>query len=105
VRKTKSHIVGACILIAGLLFSQVVINLFHDRHDFHESISTKAESIQTHNEHCKVCSIDVLINLELIQSTEFRDSDHCTIANSFSPNFENFAFIALSEGRAPPIQR
>ncbi len=105
VKKSKSYIIIVYALIASLLVSQLAVNLFHDEHDFHESLSKKTESLQKHSEHCKICSIDVLINLELVQPIDIDNRIQLIAINAPSQVVANFAFVALSKGRAPPAQR
>lgn len=97
--------VGAYLLIGGLLFSQLAVNLFHDGHNFHEVLSKKTESLQKHSDHCKICSIDVLVNLELINPTGLASHLSATASNGPSQVMRSCASIALSKGRAPPVQR
>lgn len=105
MKKGKFHFAGAYLLIGGLLFSQLAVNLFHDGHNFHEILSKKTESVQKHSDHCKICSIDVLVNLELVNPTELANHLTAVVANAPTRAMSSFASLALSKGRAPPFQR
>src|SRR5579885_2274222 len=58
------HIASSFFLIGTLLFAQIGVNFFHRNHDVHQNKSITAPlkagkaSVQKHDEHCKVCSID-----------------------------------------------
>ena len=102
----RLHIILSGFLIANLVFSQIVINLLHDRHDAHEatieSQGGKA-SIQKHGEHCKVCSLDLLFNL--FKSTLFQfeiQQQRSLLIISRAVN-EKSTLVSFSQDRAPPV--
>jgi hypothetical protein len=106
LNKRRLHIVLSGFLIANLLFSQIVINLLHDRHDAHEAtieLPDGKASIQKHGEHCKVCSLD--IHFKLFKNNPFRLAPQqqdliLTIACVAS---EKLIPVSFSQDRAPPV--
>jgi hypothetical protein len=106
LRKRPSHIVFSSLLIANLLFSQVVLNFLHtkntEQHESTAGIEGGQFSIHTHREHCEVCSLDVLFNL-LIQPTAELES----LQLRFSPVSVLYFGVELTlvssvQDRAPP---
>jgi hypothetical protein len=99
------HIAASLFLAASVLFSQVGLGYFHDKHDAHEHID-QAHKDQTqlhkHGEHCKVCSIDLFFSLYLDSETIKVKTSHISIAPVASQ--ENLTSLPLSfiQGRAPP---
>jgi hypothetical protein len=106
VRKSKRHIITIIFLGAALLFNQVGLNFFHDRHDAHEYFEA-AKKNQTmllhHGEHCQVCSLEVLFNVVLPVSVELPQPVAVSeFAEKTLPQ-PVIVFTALSQGRAPPV--
>jgi hypothetical protein len=104
LRKKKQHIAIATLLLSSLLFGQLVVNLLHDRHDYHEVVShsQNGDSLQKHGEHCKVCSLDVLSNLLFSELDAPATHQHKNSFHSFSKTNELLVFVSYSQGRAPP---
>jgi len=73
VRRNKLYIVLIHLLGIGLLFNQVGLNFFHNKHDAHESyrIQNDKDQFHSHGQHCKVCSLDTLFHLYFEASPEF----------------------------------
>ena len=105
MRKKVIQITFPFILIANLLFSQIVVNLLHDRHDFHEPIVElqKGASIQKHGEHCKICSLDILFNLLVNPSTKINALPvKDTLIVPLVVDVRT-TLISFSQDRAPPV--
>jgi hypothetical protein len=98
-------------LIANLLFSQVVINLLHDPHDFHQPVSELQQelhkqgkaTVQEHGEHCKVCSLDILFNILPNPSTILDFSVPKVAAVIYAHVEAGQSVLSFSKDRAPPI--
>lgn len=98
------------ILIANLLFGQVIVNLLHDAHDFHQPVTELQKelhqqgksTLQKHGEHCKICSLDILFNL-LPASSQDIESFFATETVIYSHIAAEQANISFLHGRAPPI--
>jgi hypothetical protein len=106
VKKNRSYPFLVCFLAFNLLFNQVALNLFHNKHDAHQSYRLDGNDAQLlrHGEHCKVCALDTLFHLYFEASPEF--SFH-------QPKESSVAFLMLAKatashvfvkGRAPPFQ-
>ena len=104
VRKRIQHIVAIIFLGSSLLFNQVALNFFHDKHDAHEAYNAPTNKAQLvkHGEHCKICGIDTLFNL-------FSESP--TVLTSHRVNVDlvvfftepvKFISVSLYQNRAPP---
>jgi len=103
------HIASSVFLIGTLLFAQIGVNFFHNNHDVHQNKSITAPlkagkaSVQKHDEHCKVCSID-FFNHAFVASTLFF-ADYLFAADRVKTaiSYVEHTFISFSHGRAPPI--
>jgi hypothetical protein len=93
------------LLGAALLFNQVGLNFFHDRHDaheFHVAIQKDQTVLLNHGEHCKVCSVEVLFNIVLPVSVELNfPVDNPTFVEQVFPE-PVVVFTSFQPGRAPP---
>lgn len=105
MKKRGIHTIAWVILGAALLFNQVGLNFFHDRHDAHEYF-TATQKNQTmllhHGEHCQVCSLEVLFNVVLPVSTEIPAQEFTSEYSEGASREPVFIFFGLSRGRAPP---
>lgn len=105
MRQRRNHIVFVCLLAANLLFNQVGLYFFHNRHDAHEVLKQQTDEAQfhKHGEHCNVCALDTLFNLFFepaleinpAQSQESYQVDYTTGVQLASQRF--------SQNRAPPV--
>jgi hypothetical protein len=106
LRKRGTYTALIAFLAFNLLFNQVALNLFHNKHDAHQSYRLDGNDAQLlrHGEHCKVCALDTLFHLYFEASPEF--SFH-------QPQESSVAFLILAKatashvfvkGRAPPFQ-
>ncbi|HWA32841.1 MAG TPA: hypothetical protein VG737_01865 [Cyclobacteriaceae bacterium] len=106
--RTKAlNIAFPLILIANLLFSQVVVNLLHDPHDFHQQATELQKegksALQKHGEHCKICSLDILFNL-LPSPSHNLDATICAPAPLLYSHVDaEQAVISFFRDRAPPV--
>jgi hypothetical protein len=99
------YTVLVCFLASNLLFNQVALNLFHNKHDAHKSYQTQSdqEQFHSHGEHCKVCGLDTLFHLYFEASPEF---DFCRPEEAAASIPVLAQVIASSypiNGRAPPV--
>ena len=105
VRKQGICTALVSLLAFSLLFNQVALNLFHDKHKAHESYHGQSQQAQYHNhgEHCKVCSLETLFHpyFEAPAGFHFYQSEETTVA------VQVVAKVAASgnftRGRAPPF--
>lgn len=108
MQKRLFHIASSIFLIANLLFAQVAVNFFHRNHDVHENKSITVPlkageaSVQKHDEHCQICSVD-FFNHAFIST-----SGLVFVLNSFETLISHchfdieLPFVIFSQGRAPP---
>jgi hypothetical protein len=106
VRKKPGHISLWILLGAALLFNQVGLNFFHDRHDAHEYFSADQKNhtiLLSHGEHCQACSLEVLFHVVLPVSTEVPQP--VSISEFSERVFPRtvIVFTAFAQGRAPPV--
>ncbi len=105
VEKNRPYSILVCFLAFTLLFNQVALNFFHNKHDAHKSYQVQSNQVQlhSHGDHCKVCALDTLFHLFFEASPEF---------NFYHPQETVVAtpvlttVIAASDfikGRAPPF--
>jgi hypothetical protein len=105
VKKNRPYTALVCFLAFSLLFNQVAINFFHNRHDAHKSYQIQTDQVQfhSHGDHCKVCSLDLLFHLYFEASPEFHfyQPDETFVA---VPVFTKIgATNDFVKGRAPPF--
>lgn len=98
--------IASFLLIGSILFGQIGVDFMHDPHNAHEKtvkLDGPHKTIQKHGEHCKVCSIDLFINLfvENDTTTPSREMSSTTIATD--PFNHGFVFSTPTRGRAPPL--
>lgn len=94
------------LLLADLLFGQLVVNLLHDRHVFHSptQVGQHGEySLQAHGEHCKICALDILHNV-IADSFILRDIHPQAIVMT-AARTNDFRDISIHyiQDRGPPI--
>ncbi|HTJ48769.1 MAG TPA: hypothetical protein VL443_04880 [Cyclobacteriaceae bacterium] len=88
------------------MFSQIVINLLHDDHNFCKptvEFQKGQTSIQKHAERCKVCSLDIVFNLFDNASTHY---DVSPLKDSLIVSLEDnvkHILVSFAQGRAPPV--
>lgn len=106
VKKQKLHIAIWVLLSSALLFNQVGLNFFHDRHEAHEyfAASKKNQSmLLNHGEHCQVCSLEVLFNVVLPVSTEIPTQRFATEFNQKTDPQIVFICFDRTASRGPPF--
>lgn len=97
------HTAASIFLIATILFGQVGVNYFHDRHDAHENIAkTDQTTLQKHGEHCKVCSLDLLLKLHLASATLICCESAKALLEIHPQGANPVVFNSLPQDRAPP---
>lgn len=99
------HIAISGILIANLFFSQVIINLLHDRHNPDEPTiewQTGQTTIQKQGKHCEICTIDIAFNLLKNSSIEFLKWHAYSMCSIAKTDKEKLILVAFSQDRAPP---
>lgn len=93
------------LLSSALLFNQVGLNFFHDRHEAHEFFAAARKGqtmLLKHGEHCQVCSLEVLFNVVLPDSTEVPTPFFVEEFNEKNFPAIGFIFSERATGRAPP---
>jgi hypothetical protein len=105
VRKNRVYTALVCFLACNLLFNQVALNFFHNKHDAHKSYQTQSEQDQfnSHGEHCKVCGLDTLFHLYFEASSEFHFYRPEETAASIPALAQIVAPGYPLKGRAPPL--
>lgn len=105
MRKNRFHISVICFLSIGLLFNQVGLNFFHNKHDAHESYAVQSDQDQfhSHGEHCKVCAVDTLFHLYFEASPEFHFQQAVDGAYSSPVLAKVITSSDFTKGRAPPF--
>jgi hypothetical protein len=106
VKKHTDRNIVFIILGAALLFNQVGLNFFHDRHDAHEffaGVQKHQTILLKHGEHCQVCSLEVLFNIVLPVETQIPQPPVVCDFEEAIFSEPVFIFLALSQGRAPPF--
>lgn len=89
-----------------LLFSQVGLGFFHDKHDAHEHVdwsSRDQTQLHKHGEHCKLCSIDLFSSL-FVESVDrlCEPVQDTSVSCPLNIGFDSIS-NSLSPGRAPPV--
>jgi hypothetical protein len=104
VRRNRTHTALVCFLACNLLFNQVALNFFHNKHDAHKSYQTQSDQDQfnAHGEHCKVCGLDTLFHLYFEASPEFHFDRPEEAPNSIPVLAQIIAPGYTLKGRAPP---
>ena len=105
MKKRRLYTAAWIVLTSALLFNQVGLNFFHDKHDAHEFFEATQKNktlLLNHGEHCQVCSLEVLFNVVLPVNTEL--PQYVFARDLFQRVYPEpvFAFVALCDGRAPP---
>jgi hypothetical protein len=105
VRKNSVYTALVCFLAFNLLFNQVALNFFHNKHDAHKSYQTQSEQDQfnSHGEHCKVCALDTLFHLYVETPPEFHFYQPEDTAVSIPVLAQVIASGYPINGRAPPF--
>lgn len=104
VRKNNFHIALLCLLGVGLLFNQVGLNFFHDKHNAHKSYSIQNDQAQFHHhgEHCKVCATDTLFHLYIEVAPLFYLYQPERVEYSIAVITRVTPSPSFVKGRAPP---
>ncbi|MEK6781398.1 MAG: hypothetical protein AABY93_06810 [Bacteroidota bacterium] len=103
MKKKYLHIIISYFLVANVLLGQIVINLLHDRHDFHETVLKSETSLVTHGEHCKICSLDLLFNLLINPVARHNVVPEEILLLTFLSVDVKQIQVSFSQNRAPPI--
>jgi hypothetical protein len=105
VRKSSLHISVLCFLLVSLVFNQVALNFFHNKHDAHKSYAVRGDGSQflPHGEHCKVCALDTLFHLyyEAVPELHLHQPRETVVAISILAKV--IAPDDFIKGRAPPF--
>ncbi len=95
------------VLTSALLFNQVGLYFFHDKHDAHEFFEATQKNktlLLNHGDHCQACSLEVLFNVVLPVVTEIPQQ---VFVNEFFQKAYTepvFDLIEVVTGRGPPIR-
>jgi hypothetical protein len=105
VRKNKIHTALVFFLSLSLLFNQVGLNFFHDKHDAHKSYRVQSSQTQLHyhKDHCKACALDTLFHLYFDSSSEFPFSQPEKTVVAIPVSAKVIATHDFIKGRAPPF--
>jgi hypothetical protein len=105
VKKKRIYFALIYLVSACLLFNQVGLNFFHNKHDAHESYTLQSDGTQFHHhgEHCKVCALDTLFHLFFEASPEFHFQHAGSVAYSEHAPSRVTNSRAFIKGRAPPF--
>lgn len=106
VKKNSVHIALVSFLTLSLLFNQVALIFFHDKHNAHESFQLKVNGgaeFHSHNEHCRICSLDSLFHLFFQSSSEFHFQQPEVVAVALPVLGQVNSSDAFIKGRAPPV--
>ena len=105
MRKNRAYTFIVCFLACNLLFNQVALNFFHNKHDAHKSYKLQSDQAQlnSHGEHCKICGLDTLFQLYFEPAPVF----HFYHPGEIVIPIPVFAQVIISDdpinGRAPPF--
>lgn len=92
-------------LLCNLFFTQVVVNFFHNHSNTTTSELKKSsgESVKTHAELCKVCSMDIIHEFYYNELPSF--VFHNQTGGTYLQKEVQFSFISLilAKDRAPPV--
>ena len=106
MKKRGLHIAVFVFLSSCLLFNQVGLNFFHDRHEAHEYFAASQKNqtmLLEHGEHCQACSLEVLFNVVLPVSTEVPAQIFASEYYQEPQAQSVFICVDRARGRAPPI--
>jgi hypothetical protein len=107
LKRRFSHIAIPLLLIANLLFSQAVVNLLHDPHNFHQPVTQLQKAgkttIQQHQEHCKVCSLDIVLTFVTHPAVYFQFSIQQTAPLFYVYSNVAQTLVSSCKDRAPPV--
>ena len=101
VIKRTLNIAFVFLLASNLLFNQVGLNFFHNKHEFQQKQSDQTQ-FHKHRDQCKVCALDTLFNLFLCPSINFGFYQSNEILLAFYDVDAKFVVILFSQDRAPP---
>jgi hypothetical protein len=105
MKKRRTQILIHIALASALLFNQVGLHFFHDRHEAHEfySASKKDQAMfLNHGEHCQVCSLEVLFHAVLPVSNDVAVPGFVCEYHERAHTEFVFTFSGRPSGRAPP---
>jgi hypothetical protein len=105
VKKRRVYTIAWIILGSALLFNQVGLGFFHDSHKAHKFFEASQKSktlLLEHNEHCEVCSLQVLFHVVLPAATEVPAQIFVTEYSVKGSHEPVLIFCALAFGRGPP---
>jgi hypothetical protein len=105
VKKNKTYTALVFLLSLSLLFNQIGLNFFHDKHDAHKSYKVQSEQTQLHyhNDHCKACALDTLFHLYFDSSPEFQFYQPVKTVVAIPVLAKVIATNDFTKGRAPPF--
>lgn len=106
MKSRKLHIAVLILLSSCLLFNQVGLNFFHDRHEAHEYFAANKKNqsmLLNHGEHCQICSLEVLFNVVLPVSAEIPKQFFATEFNQEIAIQIAFDCLERASGRSPPF--
>lgn len=104
MKAVKSDIVRF-FLVACVLFGTTGVNFFHDGHHAHEHLTKEASkqtSVVEHGEHCKICSLDLIIQSDIVSQTAIYCEPVLNKAVVFFGRFSPTVIPSYTQDRAPP---
>ncbi len=105
MRQRRNHIAFVCLLAANLLFNQVGLYFFHNRHDAHEVLQQQTDDAQfhKHGDHCNVCALDTLFNLFFEPALEINRTPPQEAHLVDITTGVQLSSLRFSQNRAPPV--
>lgn len=94
------------ILIGALLFGQVGVGYLHDPHTAHETpaaVNDIHKTFQKHGEHCKVCSVDLFVNMLAADNTLSVSHAFQNGQGAYRPESPQHNNTSRVRDRAPPV--
>lgn len=104
--RRASYIALVCLLASNLLFNQVGLYFFHNKHDAHEVLKQETDQAQfhKHGDHCNVCALDTLFNLFFEPALELTPlQPQATHRVDYSTGVQ-LSSLRFSQNRAPPVR-
>lgn len=93
------------LLSLVLLFTQIGVAFLHDDHNSHRAVAKHLlndEVLLPHGEHCKICSLEILFQLDIPSTTILScDPIYLTFDDSYKCQ-DLRRFIHQSSDRGPP---
>lgn len=105
MRRIK-NIALVSLLATNLVFNQVGLYFFHDKHDAHEVLKQETNQAQfhKHGEHCNVCALDTLFNLFFEPALEINPVQPQALHQVDYSTGVQLSSLRFSQNRAPPVR-